>query len=338
MSRTVRLATTQRAWRDTPLEAMPYSDAFSLDAAKRHSREQVDEHAKLLSRAGEAGADLAVTGEDIASLSYALTYLDGPSIFRALVDETAAYAHQALGEIARQHRMHLVANFYESEDDRMFNTSVLFGRDGKVIGRYHKVHLPVYETWQVTAGDSFPAFDTNMGMVGMIVCYDDMWPESTSCCALNGARIICHSSAASPADYRVRARAMDAQVFYITSTKFGSRIAAPNSRILADAGQDDGAVVSADVDLARATLGPENYWEYLYSGVRDHRERHLKLRRTDAYGVILDPSPPALQAYPAGGLATTPEAIRAVYERQKGIYQGSLRGEKPCYQWKWSEE
>lgn len=84
------------------------------------------------------------------------------------------------------------------------------------------------------------------------------------------------------------------------------------------------------MDLARATLGPENYREYLYSGVRDHRERHLKVRRTDAYGAIVDPSPPALQAYPPGGPANTPEAIGAVYARRKEVYRGCLRGEKPC--------
>lgn len=335
---TARLASTQLGYRETPPEAMPYSDVFSLAAAREHARQRVDAAAALLADAGKEGADLAVAGEDIAGLSYAMTYLDDPSIFRALVEESSGYAHEVLPEVASSHRMHLVACFYEPEGDRVFNSSVLFGPDGRVIGRYHKVHLPMYETWLVTAGDSFAALDTDIGPVGLIICYDDMWPESTAACALNGARIICHSSAASPAEYRVRTRAMDAQVFYITSTHFGSRIAAPNSTILVDAGERDQAVVGAEVNLADATLAPEGYWEWLYSGIRDHRERHLKLRRPDAYRVLTSANPPALQAYPAGGLANTPEAIRAIYQQQKEEYRRGLRGEQQRFHWRWSRD
>lgn len=331
-----RLATTQWAYRETPPEANPYSDVFSFDAARAHVIRQVDGNAALLDKAGEAGADLAVAGEDIASLTYAMTYLDDPSVFRRLTEVSAAHAYVTLSQVARRHRLHVVASFYEAEGDHIWNSSVLFGREGEVIGRYHKVHLPRYEAWQVTPGDSFPAFETDIGVVGMIICYDDMWPESTIACALNGARIICHSSAASPAEYRVRARAMDAQIFYITATHSGSRICAPNATILADAGDSGDAVVTADVDIASASLAPENYWEYLYSGIRDHRERHLKLRRPNAYRVLSHPDPPALRAYPPGGLPDTPEAIRAVYEKQKAEYRRGLRGEKPRYQWQWS--
>lgn len=338
MPKSVKLATTQHGWKGRPIEADPYGDSFSFDAALTAARQAVDEHAALLTSAGEAGADLAVTGEDIASLGTAMTYLDDPSIFRRLTEQTAPHVRKTLSGIAKRHRMHVVGNSYEPDGDRIFNTSVLFGRDGEVLGRYHKVHLPVYETWLVAAGDSFPAFETDIGSVGMIICYDDMWPESTAACALNGACIICHSSAASPADYRVRARAMDYQIFYITSTYAHSRIAAPNSRIIADAGDGEDVVITADVNIEDATLSPENYWEYIYSGIRDHRERHLKLRRPDAYGVLLDAAPAAMQPYPTGGVANTPEKIREVYEKHKAERRRELKGERSRYEWKWSAD
>ncbi len=233
--------------------------------------------------------------------------------------------------------MHVVACFFEPEGDRIRNAAVLFGRDGSVIGRYYKVHLPVYETWFVTAGDEFPAFETDIGTIGMLICYDDMWCESSAVCALNGARIICHPTAYSPPEYRVRTRSMDAQVFYLTSTRTGSRICAPNAKVLGDCGDGD-AIAAAEVDVAAGSLAPENYWEYLYSGIRDHRERHLKLRRPDAYRRLADDAPPALRAYPPGGLRTTQEAIREVYERQKEDYRRGLRGEKHHYTWEWSDE
>lgn len=336
--KSVRLATTQRAWRETPPEGMPYSDVFSMEAALAHSRAQVDAHAALLARAGEQGADIAVTGEDIASTSYALTYLDDPSIFTRLTSELYGYLLETLGAIAGQHKMHIVACFYEPEGEMVYNSAVLFGREGQVRGRYHKVNLPLYETWRVRNGDSFPVFETDIGVVGMLICYDEMWPEPSACLAMNGAQIICHPSAASLPDWKMKTRAMDEQVFYISSTGFGSRIVAPNAKVLADAGDQNEGVVTAEADLATATLSPENYWEYIYTGIRDHRERHLKLRQAAAYRMLSDASPPALRALPPGGVANTPEAIREVYEKQKADYRRGLRGEKQLYQWKWSDD
>jgi predicted amidohydrolase len=321
-----------------PKEADPFGDAFSLDAARACSRERTDAHAAVLARAGEAGADIAVTGEDIAAISSAATYLDDPSIFRTLVPETADYSLEALGRVARTHHMHIVACFYEPDGDRIVNSAVLFGRDGEVIGRYYKVHLPVYETWQVAAGDAFPAFETDIGMVGMLICYDQMWPEATAACALNGARIICHPSAATLAAYQMQARAMDYQVFYVSGTGRGSRIVAPNAKLLADAGEENDVFITADVHIETASLAPEGFWETIYSGIRDHRERHLKLRRADAYGVLLDPNPPALRAYPSGGVANTPEKIQEVYESQRTEYRRWRAGEPARYHWRWSDE
>jgi len=335
--RIARLATTQWAYREVPPEATPYSDVFSLDAARQWSRSEIDGAAGLLAMAGDQGADLAVAGEDIAHLSYPLTYLDDPSIFRTLARESAAMAHETLSQVARRHEMHIVASFFEPDGDRIFNSAVLIGRDGALIGRYHKVHLPVYETWMVSPGDRFPAFETDIGVVGMLICYDEVWPESAAACALNGARIICHPSAASPADYRVRCRAMDSQVFYITSTKHHSRIVAPTAKVLADAGDRRDAVLTAEADIENASLAPENFWEYLYSGVQDHRERHLRLRRPDAYRILLEASPPAVKTYPPRELPITPQARRAVYEKQKEDYRRGLRGEKQYYSWTWSK-
>ncbi len=114
----------------------------------------------------------------------------------------------------------------------------------------------------------------------------------------------------------MKTRAMDHQVFYISSTGVNSMIAAPNAKILADCGDQDEAVAVAEADLATATLSPENFWEYIYSGIRDHRERHLKLRQAEAYRVL----------------------IREAYEKQKAEYLRGLRGEKQVYEWRWSEE
>jgi predicted amidohydrolase len=338
MAKTVRLSTTQVAWQGGPEEANPYSERFSLEAAREHARASIDSHAAVVAKAGELGAELTVTGEAIDGTGNALTYVDDPSIFRDLVGETSPYVHDVMSALAKQHAMHVVACFYEQEGDLFYNSAVLWGRDGNVIGRYHKVNLPIYETWLVQRGDSFPVFETDIAPIGLMICYDEMWPEVTATLAMNGARIVCHPSAASPPEWKCKCRAMDEQIFYVTSTGQGSRITAPNATILADAGEQATAVVTADVDLETATLSPDNFWEYIYSGVQCHRERHLRLRQAGAYDVLSDPNPPALQNLPEGGLNDTPEKVWAAYEKQKEEYRRGLRGERGRYGWRWSEE
>jgi hypothetical protein len=231
--------------------------------------------------------------------------------------------------------MYVVACFFEPEGDRIYNSAVLFGRDGKIVGRYHKVNLPGAETWQCTAGDSFPVFETDLGKVGILICYDEFWAEAATALALGGARIICHPTAAEIPDYKARCRAMDNQVYYISCTKRHSLIVQPNSDVLADAGGEDRAVITADVDVSSGSLPPEGYWDQIYSGIRDHRERHLKLRRPEVYRILVDPHPPALDDYPAGGVANTPETKQEAYQKQKEEYLRTHRGEPSRFNWRW---
>ena len=70
------------------------------------------------------------------------------------------------------------------------NTAFFLGRDGREIGRYHKVQLPVHEQLK-EPGDRFPVFETpDLGGVGMLICYDMVFPETARCMALNGADIL----------------------------------------------------------------------------------------------------------------------------------------------------
>jgi hypothetical protein len=231
--------------------------------------------------------------------------------------------------------MHIVSCYYEKQGRGIYNVATLWDRRGAVIGKYRKVHLPVYETWLVRPGNSFPAFKTDIGKVAMTICYDQMWPESVAACALNGAEIVCMPSAATPDDFRAQTRALDNQVFFITSTPGTCVIVAPNGTILTRTGEKPREVVHADANVHGATLARKNFFEYLYSGIQDHKERHLKLRRPRAYAPITCPAPALMKDYPKGGLAINPRDIRRVYEAHKQETQRRLRGEKGHYDWRW---
>ncbi|HIE04256.1 MAG TPA: carbon-nitrogen hydrolase family protein [Candidatus Latescibacteria bacterium] len=337
MSDKVRLATIQsnRVPSCKGLRTNPFSEDFSMEDLLRSIELRIAWYEELLDRAGREGCDLVVLTEDFTRLSLCMTFLDDRSIFRTAVERQTSLVPERLGAVAKGHSMLIVACYYALEGDRIYNVADLFGRGGELVGRYRKVHMPQYELWQVTPGDSFPAFETDIGWVGMLICYDQMWPEAAACCTMNGAQVICHPSAAVLPEYYMRARAKDNQVHYISSTWQNSMIASPKAEILADAGKEDLAIVWADVELKGATLADEFFYEYLYSGIRDHKERHLKFRRSEAYRVLTEPRPPLADQYPPGGVADTPEAIEEVYRKHKEIQQKLLRGEEVPYHWRW---
>jgi predicted amidohydrolase len=84
--------------------------------------------------------------------------------------------------------------YCEADGDERYNAAVCVSGDG-VLGRHRKVHLPAGEAAAYRAGDSFAAFDTPVGRLGMLIDYDKTFPESARSLALDGAEIIACLSA-----------------------------------------------------------------------------------------------------------------------------------------------
>ena len=80
------------------------------------------------------------------------------------------------------------------------NVALCVSGDG-ILGRHDKVHLPPAERFAYVPGDRFEAFDTPVGRIGMLVCYDKLFPEAARALALDGAEVIC-AMAAWPVDRR----------------------------------------------------------------------------------------------------------------------------------------
>jgi predicted amidohydrolase len=313
----------------------PFRAWFSMEDVFISIGRRLDRYEALLERAAEQHCQLVVLTEDITALSRLMRYLDDVSLFRRAVEYQTGIIHDRFTALSERYGMHIVVCSFAAEGDDIFNVADLFAPGTGRIGRYRKVHLPQYELWQVKPGDAFPAFETELGWISMLICYDQMWPEASTCCALNGAQIICHPSAAVLRDYRMRTRAMDHQLFYVSSCRQESRIVSPRAEILADGGDRDPAVIWADTDVQGATLAQPYFYETLYSGIRDHKERHLKFRHPESYGVITRQRPPLHGHYPAGGVADTPEKIEKVYTTMKEMIRRHQRGEPVPYHWRW---
>lgn len=102
---------------------------------------------------------------------------------------------EALGSMARKYRTHVIVGMQERAGDRTFNASVLIGRDGAVMGVYHKAQPTISEMEKGTVpGTEAPAWETDCGRVGMCICFDLKFPEVAMMLARSGARIVFFSS------------------------------------------------------------------------------------------------------------------------------------------------
>ncbi|HLD50089.1 MAG TPA: carbon-nitrogen hydrolase [bacterium] len=106
-----------------------------------------------------------------------------------------------LSDLARQKKIVLVASLFEKRAEGVYhNTAVVIDADGKLAGKYRKMHIPedpyFYEKFYFTPGDlGFQAHQTRYGKIGVLVCWDQWFPEAARLTALQGAQILFYPTA-----------------------------------------------------------------------------------------------------------------------------------------------
>ena len=147
--------------------------------------------------AAAAGAKLIVTPELFAT-PYFCQAEDHDAF--ALAEPLDGPTATLLAEQAARHRVVIVGSIFERRAAGLFhNTALVFDADGRRVGVYRKMHIPddpqYYEKFFFTPGDAanspFAAFDTAFGRVGVLVCWDQWFPEAARLVALHGAEVIC---------------------------------------------------------------------------------------------------------------------------------------------------
>jgi predicted amidohydrolase len=194
----------------------------------------------------------------------------------------------------------------------VYSSAVCVSGDG-VLGHHRKVHLPPSERFAYTAGDRFAAFDTPAGRIGMLLCYDKLFPEAARTLALDGAETIAcmaswpfdrHRPAADPEEDRqtrhfdlmAAARAVENQVAWVSSNQAG--VWGP-VRFLGRA-----QVVDADGTVrartcARGGIAVARLDSRAHNSTLRSRIDHLADRRPSAYAAS-GAAPGALRAAPLG--------------------------------------
>ncbi len=183
---------------------------------------------------------------------------------------------QALATQASATGTTLVAGLPERDGDKLYNSAVLVRPDGSV-EKYRKTHLFWDEKLIFDPGDlGFPVFEACGTTVGLMICFDWLFPEATGTLARRGARIICHPSnlVLSHCPNAMPVRALENRVFTITANRVGTEhrtdtvlrfigrsiIASPRAERLAECGPLSAEARTAilDLDLCDPQLTPRN--------------------------------------------------------------------------------
>lgn len=217
---------------------------------------------------------------------------------------------ERLGRLAKQHGIVLVSSLFEKRATGLYhNTAVVFDADGSTAGKYRKMHIPddpgFYEKFYFTPGDiGFEPIDTSVGRLGVLVCWDQWYPEGARLMALAGAELLLYPTAIGwdpddAQDEKIRQR--DAWVLshrghavanglpVLSCNRVGheaspmgasgidfwgnSHVLGPQGEFLAEAGGDP-TILTVEVDMQRSEH-VRRIWPFL----RD--------RRIDAYGDLL---------------------------------------------------
>ena len=176
---------------------------------------------------------------------------------------------QVLTGIAQEKVLYIIAGLPEKTNKKYFNSAVLIGPDG-YIGTYRKTHLFFEEKKYFSPGDTgFQVWDTDIGKIGIMICFDWFFPESMRELALKGAEVVGHPANLvmpyCPAAMPIRC--LENRLFSVTANRTGteerspvqtlhfigqSLITTPEGKILVKASSDKDDLMTAEIDLSRA--------------------------------------------------------------------------------------
>ena len=227
----------------------------------------------------------------------------------ALAEPIPGPTTEALGKIAREHAIVIIASLFEKRTAGVYhNTAVIIDAKGKILGKYRKMHIPddpgYYEKFYFTPGDlGFQSWKTDRGNLGVCVCWDQWYPEAARLTALRGAEILFYPTAIGwhPREKKrfgaaqfsawqtmMRSHAIANGCFVAAANRVGheapvggdgiefwgqSFICAPSGEIIAQGSIGGEEIVAADIDWRRVDEH-RTHWPFL----RD--------RRVDAYAGI----------------------------------------------------
>lgn len=158
----------------------------------------LEKQAKLIEQAAARGAKIICTQEMFRS-QYFCQVEDHR--FFALAERIPGPSTEKFTQLAKKHGVVIIASLFEKRADGLYhNTAAVIDADGSLLGVYRKMHIPddplYYEKFYFTPGDTgFRAWDTAYARIGVLICWDQWFPEGARLTALQGAQILFYPTA-----------------------------------------------------------------------------------------------------------------------------------------------
>jgi N-carbamoylputrescine amidase len=153
---------------------------------------------KLVERAAKEGAQIICTQELFGSQYFC--QVEDHRFFK-LAETIPGPSTTAFSKIAKKYKVVIIASLFEKRADGLYhNTAVIIDADGSLLGIYRKMHIPddplYYEKFYFTPGDTgFRTWNTKHGKIGVLICWDQWFPEGARLTALQGAQILFYPTA-----------------------------------------------------------------------------------------------------------------------------------------------
>ena len=293
----------------------PRQDPFMADYDPAKVRPQSEAHFNkllgLFEKAGQMGADIVCGPENMHGTGPYGLHVDvidpetGEILFLSLATPVPGPLTDRVADIARRYKMYIIAPICEREQDKVYNTSVIFDRKGNILGKYRKTVFPVMESWLYSPGNEYPVFKTDFATIAIATCWEICFPEITTIYALKGADIVFNPTmgrenkgpglASAP---RYLTRAMDNYI-YIAPVILGSNgcgIIDFNGKVVAEAPGVTDTVIIAEIDFSKEPAYDSEWWTII-NGTDNHKAIHFLSRRPETYKFLTEPDPQILKRY-----------------------------------------
>ena len=275
--------------------------ALTQAQANMSKQEAIDKHVKMIADAAGQGAQV-VGLQEIFHGPYFCAEQD-PKWYATAEPEDGPTVSR-MREVAREHGIVLIVPWYEEEQPGVYyNTACVIERDGTIVGKYRKTHIPhvgpcFWEKFYFKPGNlGYPVWETSVGRLGLIICYDRHFPEVARELGLKGAELVFNPSATVQSlsrylwELEQPAHAVANGFWIAASNRVGieaplnehmfygsSYFCSPRGKIIAQASERDDEVLVADLDLDEIRE-VRNTWQFF----RD--------RRPETYGELVEQLP-----------------------------------------------
>lgn len=264
---------------------------LQMDAVRLSAGSTVEANRQACADAIDQAAGL---GADVVCLPECCTTMGVPRDDPQTIEPLPGPSFELWSERAKQGGLMVVGWQLEEAAGGHYNTALVIGPEGELIGRYRKVHVtPSAATRGQLAGDEFPVFETPLGPIGVMICYDAYFPEQARILALKGARVLFYPTMSDGRGEAVwelvaKARAVDNAVWVVAAVmrnrhRCYSGVFAPHGRVVGAGSDWSEGLVTASVELAGELVSEG------HSGLAEPvemRKLYWYSRRPEVYGEL----------------------------------------------------